>query len=88
MPPRDLTTLLCANPSCRMRLLNPKQVTPDGIPPHVDDILICGGCGLASKVTLLGTDLLTDDDFLTLSPEERRDISFAIRAVKRNLRSS
>jgi hypothetical protein len=57
-------------------------------PPHLDDILICGLCGAPSKVTLLGTEVVSDEELSNLSEEEQHDIEFAIRAVKKQIRNN
>lgn len=66
--------------------LKPSDTLTD--PPVLDDLLICGACGSLSKVTLLGTTLATDEDINTLTDEERADLSFGQRAVKRQLRNN
>lgn len=55
--------------------------------PTLGDILICGGCGFPSKVTLEGTALMSDAEFRELSKEEVIEVNFAQRAIKRNVRN-
>jgi hypothetical protein len=71
-----------------MVLKDPKAVDYGENVPHLDDILICGMCGCPSKVTLLGTEELTDEELKGLTLEERKGIEFAIRAVKRQVRNN
>ena len=76
----------CANKDCKMELLQAKCVDMLRLPPSIGDLLICGGCGAISKVTLEGTEMLEDKEFNELSEDEKKDISFAVRAVKKQLR--
>lgn len=78
----------CANPSCGMTLSDPRPADLVTEAPRLGDILLCGGCGHPSKVTIVGTKLLTEEDFTGLSPDERRDLDFAQRAIKRKIRNS
>ena len=80
--------LKCANPNCKMELFNLKSVDLIRTPPKLDDILFCGNCGTCSKVTLQGTVLLTKKEFNELSADEKKDLTFAARAVTRNLRNN
>lgn len=60
-----------------------------GVPePRFDDILLCGACGQPSRVTLTGTALLTEEEFNSLDEDERNDLMFAQRAIKRKLRNN
>ena len=71
----------CANPKCGMKLLNIKT-TDYGTPIcQVDDLILCGGCGMPSKVTLEGTVMFTVAEFDKLSDDEKKDLEFAARAV-------
>lgn len=54
----------------------------------LNDIILCGNCGMPSKLTLEGMKYLTDEEFMQLSEGERKDLDFAQRAVKRKLRSN
>lgn len=78
---------LCAKPTCRMVQRDLKFTDLVDEPLKVDDIILCGSCGNVSKVTLLGTALLTDEEFRALSEEEARDLNFAQRAIKQHLRN-
>lgn len=53
--------------------------------PKFDDILLCGACGFPSKVTLLGTALVTDEEFAALTDDEQADLNFAQRAIKKQV---
>lgn len=69
-----------------MELIDPKAVdlvSQEGI----GDIIICGACLAVNVVTITGTRLLSEDEFAELSPDEKRDLDFAKRAVKRNFRN-
>lgn len=70
-----------------MHLLDPKATDLIAGAPVVGDFLICGGCGCPNIVTIEGTKEATEADLLELSPEEQRDMTFAIRAVKRHIRN-
>jgi len=71
-----------------MDLLNLKSTDLLREPPRVDDILLCGACGTLSVVTLLGTAPLSAIAFAKLSADEKKELDFAARAVKRNLESN
>lgn len=71
-----------------MTLSDPRPADLVQEPPRLGDILLCGGCGMPSKVTILGTKLLTEEDFSGLSLDEQRDLDFAQRAIKRSIRNA
>jgi hypothetical protein len=71
-----------------MDLLELKQVDLVRTPPQIGDLLVCGGCGFISKVSLTGTMLITEPEYEALSYDEKRDLTFAQRAIKRNLRAN
>lgn len=73
---------------CGMDLLDAKAVDMLRDKPKVDDIMICGMCRRPSKVTLLGMVYLTHEELNALTEDEKKDMSFAIRAVKRQLRNN
>lgn len=79
---------VCANDKCKMQLLDlhNTNIVDTGL-PQVDDVLICGACGHASVITLTGTEPLAEAAFDAMTDEEKRDILFARRAAKRNLRN-
>ncbi len=56
--------------------------------PQVDDLLLCGSCSTINIVTILGTRMMTEKEFDALHPDEKKDLNFAQRAVKRQLRSN
>ena len=64
-----------------MTLFNIKAVDYGTPICQVDDLLVCGGCGAVSKVTLEGTALITTAEFEALTDEEKKDLTFAARAV-------
>lgn len=72
----------CANPECGMTLFKLKAADLGEVTPRTDDILVCGGCGGFSKVTIEGTAILTMEEFNKLNEEEQRDLRFASRAVQ------
>lgn len=78
-------TYHCAE--CNMALLDLKPADLIAAPPKVDDILVCGACLLTNVVTVTGTRGMTEEEYNSLHPDERRDLAFAKRAVKRNLRN-
>lgn len=71
-----------------MELISAKSVDMLREGPKIDDIMLCGSCGMPSKVTLLGLRYLTDEEFNSLHEDERKDLDFAQRAVKRQLRNN
>lgn len=71
-----------------MDLLNLKSVDMLRAPPLIDSLIVCGACGFVSKVTLQGTTLITKKEFENLHPDERKDLTFAARAITRNLRNN
>lgn len=82
------TSFLCANPECRMQLVDPQETRQgSGQTPSVDDIMICGGCNLASIVTVLGTRLLTEAEYIDLPEELRTEMIIALRTLENRLKS-
>lgn len=77
----------CCEEKCGMALLNPKPVDLVSPKPELGDILLCGMCGMINIVDLMGTRKITDDELLNLSVEERRDLDFAVRAIKKQGRN-
>lgn len=71
-----------------MQLQDPKPANLVREEPKFDDIIICGACGCPNKIGILGTSEMTDEELSALSDEERQDITFAIRAVKRQIRQN
>lgn len=72
-----------------MQLINPIETRHGrGQTPSIDDIIICGGCNLASIVTLLGTRLVTESEYIDLPEEIRSEMILALRALESRLRSS
>jgi hypothetical protein len=71
-----------------MELLNIKSVDMLREPPKIGDIVMCGGCGFPNKVTLQGTELLTKEEFDALPLVERNDLTFAARAITKQIRSN
>lgn len=55
--------------------------------PELDDLLICGACSTINVVTITGTRTITTEEFDALSADEKKDLSFALRASKRDLRN-
>jgi hypothetical protein len=51
------------------------------VPPQLGDLIVCGGCGSINEVTLLGTKLISKEDFEKLKVEEKADLNFAGRAI-------
>lgn len=56
-------------------------------PLKLDDLWVCGGCGTISKVGIENMLVLPEHEFATLDERTKRDLNFAQRAVKRNLRN-
>lgn len=83
-----LKPLKCANVKCRMELLKLKSVDMLQIPPKIGDIVMCGNCGYPNEVTLTGMKLISKEDFNKLKVEEKSDLTFAARAITRNLRNN
>lgn len=77
----------CANSNCKMSLLDLRPADLVSPRPTLNDLLVCGGCGCISKVTLGDTVLMSEDEVLTLAPDEQRDLNFAVRAIKVKLRN-
>jgi len=65
-----------------MQLLDPQPANHIVEDPKPDDLHICGGCGTLNVITVLGTREATEDDLNSLTEDERRDVRFAVRAVK------
>ena len=78
----------CANPDCRMSLLDLRATNLVLETPKVGDLLVCGGCSQANEVTLLGTEIVSAEKFNSLTDDEKADLSFAVRAIARKLRSN
>lgn len=85
---KDFEPLRCANSACKMQLFNLKSVDMLRTPPRIGDLAICGSCGNVSKVTLTGTELITKEEFNKLTEDEKKDLTFAARAITRKLRSN
>jgi DNA-directed RNA polymerase subunit RPC12/RpoP len=79
-------TYTCAN--CGMEQLDLKFTDLVEEKLRVDDLILCGGCGLPNKVTLEGLALLNQIEFELLSKDEKRDLDFAQRAIKKKLLQS
>lgn len=75
----------CAN--CTMQLLEHKAVDMSDAKPQIGDLLVCGNCGMPNIVTLTGAIIVPDEVMNALTKEERDDLLFAQRAIKRNLRN-
>lgn len=76
--------------SCGMEFIQPKSVGNSGDrvpPPQIGDLLLCGACGVPSKITLEGTAPLTEAEFASLTDDERSDLEFAQRAILSHLRN-
>ena len=82
------TTYTCANPDCKMQLLEPKPSNLIREEPKLDDVILCGACGEASVITLEGTKLLGPVEMELLTDEEKRELLFATRAIKRHIRAN
>lgn len=54
----------------------------------IGDVMLCGGCGRPSIVELTGLRYMTDEEFNEMTPEEQKDLNFAQRAIKRQLRNN
>lgn len=76
-------TYQCANPDCKMQLLDPRPVDLITEPLKVGNILVCGACLNASVVGLMEAKLLSPEEFESLSDGEKNDLRFAVRALAR-----
>lgn len=70
-----------------MELQDPRPVDTIVEPLKIDDLLLCGMCGCVNKITLLGTEPLTETEFNTLDESIKRDLDFARRAIQRRGRN-
>ena len=52
--------------------------------PKLDDLLVCGTCGVINIVGLEGTTELTELGFKLLHPDEQSDLRFAQRIIISN----
>lgn len=75
-------------PSCEMLAQDLRSANHVLEPPKLDDLWLCGSCATVCKVTLTGLTVLTQSELSSLHPDERADLDFAQRAIKRNLRNS
>lgn len=71
-----------------MELLQPKPTNLVQVRPKLNDVILCGGCGFPNVIELTGTHLMTEDEFGALHPDERKELDFAQRAIKRQLRNN
>lgn len=85
---KDFEPLKCANTKCRMELLKLRSVDMLQTPPKIGDIVMCGNCGCPNEVTLTGMKLISKEDFKNLKVEEKADLTFAARAITRNLKNN
>lgn len=80
-------TYLCANPDCKMQLINPIATRPADL-PEINDLIVCGACRIPSVVTLLGTRLMTEEETKDMPKEVQDELIFALRALDAKLKSS
>lgn len=74
-------------PTCGDERPKPVAVTPDTLPQQ-GDIFICPQCATPAVLTLSdGWKTLPPELLAELSPEEQKDIEFAIRNIKAYHRS-
>ena len=78
----------CANPKCGMDLLNLNPTSLVAEKPSYGDLLVCGACNSVNGITLTGTRLITQTELdQHLTDDEQKDLRFAKRASKRDLRN-
>lgn len=70
-----------------MQLLDPRPVDLIDEPLKPDDVIVCGGCGLPSILTLFGTRLPNEEEFSSFPPKTQSDLAFALRAIQIKLRN-
>ena len=70
-----------------MELIDPKSVDLIATPPRIGDLNICGACGKVNILAIDGTREITPEELSELTPDEKRDLHFAIRAAKQNFRN-
>lgn len=70
-----------------MTLLDLHSADFENTKPKMNDLLVCGACGAINEVDLVNCVLLTEEKFDALHPDEKRDLSFAVRAATPKLRS-
>ncbi len=66
-----------------MELQTPKAVNPTDEVPVLGDIVLCGSCGNPNILTLTEPRAMTEAEFDQLSVDEKSDLSFAQRALKK-----
>lgn len=67
-----------------MELQTPKAVNPVDENPVLGDLVLCGNCGEPNVITLTEPRALTEAEFDSLSADEKSDLSFAQRAIRKN----
>jgi predicted RNA-binding Zn-ribbon protein involved in translation (DUF1610 family) len=71
-------------PSCGAETKELGATNPTDEETEPGSIIVCGNCGDVSQV--ISGALAPFSNFASLSPQEEKDLKFAIRAVKANIK--
>ena len=71
-----------------MQLLDPKPTDLVQEKPKIGDLILCGTCGTLSIIELTGTREPTHIEMNAMDADERKELAFAVRAIKRKLRQN